>query len=210
MAAAEAGALIVIWRARYRHKLMKTNEWQARTRRELIIEIWQDLECESVGELELEQIQLGLGQRFGAGAVESPAAIARVVADEGAVLRHPEVLDYDTRWRERSMSGAILMESLEFSSLAAASESIRKLESWRRKFAAGGEQTELRRLREIARKFKQDAQMLARSSIIEERERLEAGEIAQWLAVWLQEPGIFEDWLILRQRSPEFMRNLKD
>jgi hypothetical protein len=189
---------------------MPKTKWKSRTKYELIIEIWEDLHCESVGALELKQIQLGLSERFGAGAVESPAAIARVVADEGAVLRHPEVLDYDTKWRERSISGAIPMDSLEFSSLAAATESIRKLESWRRKFAAGGEQTELRRLREIARKFKQDAQMLARSSIIEEQERLEAGEIAQWLAVWLQEPSIFEDWLMLRKRSPEFTQKLKD
>jgi hypothetical protein len=62
--------------------LTKLNKhWHSRTKRDLIIEVWEALDCESVGTDELEQIQQVLRQRFGAGAVESPAAIARVVAD---------------------------------------------------------------------------------------------------------------------------------
>src|SRR6266508_2157384 len=38
--------------------------------------------------------------QFGPGSEESPAAIARVLADEGAELRHPEVIELDARWRE--------------------------------------------------------------------------------------------------------------
>src|SRR6266550_2095800 len=96
---------------------MSAKSWSARTKRELIIEVWEALDCESVGAHELEQIQQALVEKFGAGALESPAAIARTVADEGAVLRHPEVFDYDARWREQLISSTLPLESLCFASL---------------------------------------------------------------------------------------------
>ena len=72
---------------------------KARTKAELIIEVWEHLDCESVGAKELEAIQRAVRDRFGAGAVASPASIARTLADEGAVLRHPEVIECDASWR---------------------------------------------------------------------------------------------------------------
>ena len=62
---------------------MLKGNWNARTKHDLIIEVWEYLDCESVGARELEQIQQALGERFGAGALQSPASIARTVADEG-------------------------------------------------------------------------------------------------------------------------------
>src|SRR5713226_3997679 len=73
---------------------------KARTKRELIITAWDDLGRIRVGASELRKIQSSIHDQFGAGAVESPAAIARVLADEGAELRHPEVIEFDARWRE--------------------------------------------------------------------------------------------------------------
>src|SRR5882724_7816962 len=90
-------------------------KWKSRTSHESIIEEWEDLDCESVGARELEQIQEVLREMFGEGACDSPASIARTLADEGAVLRHPEVFDYDTQWRERLISGVVPSESLSFS-----------------------------------------------------------------------------------------------
>src|SRR6266850_6095110 len=180
-------------------------KWKSETRHDLIIEVWEDLDCESVGARELEQIQEALLERFGEGAQDSPASIARTVADEGAVLRHPEVFDYDAKWRERLISGVVPVESLSFSNLSEASESIRKLESWRREFAGDGKQGELRRLQEFALKTKQDLQLVARSRVVDTKRRLDAGEIVQWLTVWMLDPAIFEDWLSLRKRSAEFV-----
>ncbi len=179
--------------------------WKSRTRHDLIIEVWEDLDCESVGARELEQIQQALRQKFGEGAQDSPASIARTVADEGAVLRHPEVFDYDTQWREQRISGVVPSESLSFSNLSEASESIRKLESWRREFAGDGKQGELRQLQEFALKTKQDLQLVARSRVVDTRKGLEAGEVVQWLTIWMLDPAIFEDWLSLRKRSAEFV-----
>ena len=52
-------------------------KWKSRTRHDLIIEVWEDLDCESVGARELEQIQEVLREKFGEGARDSPASIAR-------------------------------------------------------------------------------------------------------------------------------------
>ena len=180
-------------------------KWKSGTRRDLIIEVWEDLDCESVGLHELEQIQEVLREKFGEGAQESPASIARTLADEGAVLRHPEVFDYDTQWRERLISGVVSPELLSFSNLPEASESIKRLESWRKEFAGDGNQGELRRLKEFALKTKQDLQQVARSRVVDTNKRLEAGEIVQWLTIWMLDPAIFEDWLSLRKRSAEFV-----
>ncbi|HVG28630.1 MAG TPA: hypothetical protein VM864_02820, partial [Pyrinomonadaceae bacterium] len=67
---------------------MKEGGWRARTKRELMIEVWEHLDCETVGAEELEKIVAAVRERFDGGAVESPAAVARLLADEGAELRH--------------------------------------------------------------------------------------------------------------------------
>jgi hypothetical protein len=179
----------------------------ARTKRDLIVEVWESLDCESVGARELSRIQAIVIQEFGSGGAESPASIARTLADEGAVLRHPEVLTLDTEWREQELSS--LPDNLNFSSLAEAAASIKKLDAFRRSFAAGADKVKLTRLHDLSLKLKQDALLLARSKSADKNKRLAAREIAQWLTVWLETPDIFEEWLSLRQRSPEFpKRNL--
>ncbi len=183
---------------------MKEHKWYARTRHDLIIEVWEALDCESVGAHELNEIQKVTTDKFGAASVDSPASIARIVADEGAVLRHPEVLNLDTEWRERKLSELVSPDELDFSGLAEATSSIEKLDGLRRKFQSNNEQQQLARLLEMTLRLKQDALMVARSKTVERKKRLEAKEIAQWLTIWLQTPDVFGDWLSLRQRSPEF------
>jgi hypothetical protein len=185
---------------------MKTNSWRSRTKHDLIIEVWEALDCESVGARELQQIQEVVSQRFGAGSVDSPASIARSLADEGAVLRHPEVLSLDTEWRQRELSKLIAPDELDFSGLSQAHQSITKLDSLRRKFEQDSEPEQMHHLRSMVVKLKQHELGIARSRIIDRQQRLEAKEIAQWLTVWLQSPDLFEEWLSLRRRSPEFIQ----
>lgn len=184
---------------------MKGTKWQARTRQELIIEVWEALDCESVGERELLTIQDELHHTLGAGAVESPASIARVVADEGAVLRHPEVLNCDTQWRTRSLA-LIPPRQLDFSSLAAAAASLKKInELFLEAHAESNDQT-LRELREVAMQAGREAQLVARSRIVAEQDRKVAKEIVEWLRVWLLQQELFDDWLSLRQRSSDYRK----
>lgn len=162
------------------------------------------MDCESVGARELQHIQSAIRERFGEGAVDSPASIARALAEEGAVLRHPEVLEFDTNWRERFLSDLIAADDLNFSGLEEAAKSIKRLDAVCKRLAREAEQSKLGRLRNLVLRIKEETELVAQSRILGEKERLLASEIVQWLTVWLQEPDIFEDWLSLRQRSVEF------
>ena len=188
--------------------------WNSRTKHDLIIEVWEALDCESVGARELEQIQQALGEKFGEGARESPAAIARTVADEGAVLRHPEVSDCDLKWRKQNLDERSFQTGLDFSSLSTAFASMVKLEEERLELQmqlqtndATKGRTELRNIVVSARK---DSLLRARSKIIDADERQQAKEISEWLTIWLQAPELFSDWLDLRRRSPEFRKRFPE
>src|SRR5215472_6575877 len=119
-----------------------------KTKQDLIIETWESLDCESVGAKELEEIQRVIDKRFGEGAIESPASVARTLADEGAVLRHPEVLECDARWRERKTNDAPVPDGMTFAGLQEAAESIRELEHVRRRLKQDSDDSGLARLRE--------------------------------------------------------------
>lgn len=183
---------------------MKKREWKARTKRELMIEVWEHLDCESVGAAELEEIEHVVRERFGTGAVESPVRVARLLADEGAELRHAEVLEMDAKLRGADPYDAMFRNVLKFSSFAQAASSIKNLDNLRKQFERRKDQEGLRRVRETAMKGRQRAQMIARNRNVDEKKRAEKSEIAEWFAVWLRQPEIFQDWLELRQRSPAF------
>ncbi|HSV33248.1 MAG TPA: hypothetical protein VLH87_03925 [Pyrinomonadaceae bacterium] len=182
---------------------------KARTKREAIVEIWSRLERPPVGEQVLDKVQRGLDDKFGKGASDSPAAIARILADEGAELRHPEVIEFDARWREKNIadvnSGVIGDRDLEEPlTLKTAAKILQRFEKQRQRFMREKNQGELRGLREVALNEKARAQLLARDNRLDETNRAAQIEIAEWLRVWLQTPDIFEDWLTLRLRSADF------
>jgi hypothetical protein len=182
----------------------KSGEWKSRTKRDLMIEVWEHLDCETVGARELEAVAEAVRERFGEGAVESPAAIARLLADEGAELRHSEVLDADARWRAADPYEAMFRNVLRFSTFDEAAATIRRLDNLRRQFARTGDREGLRLVREAALKGKRRAQMIARNSSVGERKREEKAEIAEWFTVWLNQPELFADWLDLRRGSKDF------
>ena len=192
---------------------MIARSWSARNKRDLIIEVWEYLDCESVGASELEQIQQALTQKFGAGALTSPASIARIVADEGAVLRHPEVFQCDVNWREQNLKRWEFREGLNFSDFSSAFESVVKLEEKRLQLQIGNEATGatgLRELREIVAAARKDSLLQARSKILDSSVREQLKEISEWLSVWLQAPELFSDWLDLRRRSPEYKKRFPE
>src|ERR1044072_2083208 len=114
----------------------------------MMSEVWEFLDCESVGASELEEIERAVRERFGEGAVESPVRVARLLADEGAELRHAEVLELDARWRGLDPYEAMFKNVLKFSDFAQAAASLRRLENLRRQFTRKRDQTGLRRVRE--------------------------------------------------------------
>ncbi len=185
---------------------MEKREWKSRTKRDLMIEVWEYLDCESVGADELETIESIVRERFGEGAIESPAIVARLLADEGAELRHAEVLELDARHRSTDPYEAMFRNVLKFSTFAQAAASIKNLHNLRREFDRKKDQAGLRRVNETVLKGKQRAEMIARNPKVDEKKRAEKAEIAEWFAVWLRQPDIFQDWLELRQRSKDFQK----
>ena len=183
---------------------MCASKWHSRTIPDLIIEVWEALDCESVGARELEQIRQAVAGKFGEGAAPSPASIARSVADEGAVLRHPEVFDFDAEWRERKIIES--SADLGFANLQEALESFVKLDEQRQRLEGANNDQDLKRLRESIVRARADVQLRAQSKIVSPGEREEAKEIANWLRVWLESPELFIDWLDLRRRSAEFVK----
>ncbi len=189
---------------------MSKGEWRARTKRDLMIEVWEHLDCETVGEAELEAVMEAVRAHFSEGALDGPAVIARLLADEGAELRHAEVLEMDARWRTRDPYEPMFRNVLKFSDFAQAAGSIKRLDNLRRQFARTQDAQGLRRVRDTALKGRQRAQMIAGNSSVAERKREEKAEIAEWFAVWLQTPEIFDDWLELRRRAPDFRKRFGD
>ena len=173
-----------------------TTKWTATNKQDLIIEVWEALDCESVGCRELEKIQEALHQRFGSGGQESPAAIARLVADEGAVLRHPEVLECDSKWRLKHLQAQAFERELDFSDFDKAVSSFSAIQ--RAPTSGDG------RLRDVVTNARQNQILISRSKILDAADRERAKEISHWLLVWLQSPQLFSDWLDLRLRSEEF------
>ncbi|HVF57030.1 MAG TPA: hypothetical protein VM934_12825 [Pyrinomonadaceae bacterium] len=183
---------------------MAEQKWKARTKQDLMIEVWEHLDCESVGAKELDAILEEVRNRYGAGAVESPASIARLLADEGAELRHAEVLEMDARWRAADPYEPMFRNVLKFSDFNEAAGSIKRLDNLRKQFQRKNDREGLRRVNETALKGRRRAQMIAGRESVNEKKRAEKAEIAEWFAVWLRQPDIFEDWLALRRRTKDF------
>ena len=186
---------------------------KAQTKRELIIDAWERRQRPATGEKELREIQRALAGRFGEAGVASPAAIARALADEGAELRHPEVIEFDSRWREAKIQKGTAVDAKKLVrasekplTLSRAARLIGKLDKARQRFALQADATNLRRLRDLAITEKQHAEARARDSRVNERARTAQAEIAEWLRVWLQTPDLFSDWLDLRRQTSDFRK----
>jgi hypothetical protein len=184
-----------------------------RTRSELIVQHWQHIGRLTIGARELRAIQRQLRNCFGEAAVESPAAIARVLADEGAELRHPEVLEFDAEWREKQILGGTqhfsesdFPEATQPLTLERAAQFIDRLEKLRGQFEQKKDQAAVQRMRTQGIEARQTAQLLARRKTLGKAQRAEQAEIAEWLGVWIKTPNLFADWLELRRRSPEFRK----
>src|SRR5690606_29003547 len=122
--------------------------WQAKNKRDLMIEVWEKLDCESVGSVEIEAIEEVVRDVYGESAVESPMRIARLLADEGAELRHSEIMELYVRRYEARPYTAEFRNILKTGSLRQTLSSIRNLENLRKKFVAEGDKNGLRLIRE--------------------------------------------------------------
>ena len=184
--------------------------YNSRTKIDLIIEVWEWLNCESVGAKEIIAVEDAVRENFGAGAVESPMILARLLADEGAELRHAEIMELDVKRRLESPYDAMFRNILKFSDFKQTLRSLRRLENLRKKFVAEDDREGLRLMREIALKGKQRAQMISKNEKVAPDKRAQKVEIAEWFTIWLQSPEVFENWVVLRQNSTDFTKRFEE
>ena len=183
---------------------MPENVWKSRTKQDLIIEVWEALDCESVGRAEIEAIETAVATRFGWGAVESPMKTARLLADEGAELRHPEIMELDVERRTTDARAAEFRNLIKFSDFKQAETTFKNLENLRRKYLGNNDREGLRRLRAKAQQGRERALMIGKNKSVKPEKREEKEEIAEWFRVWLETPEIFAAWLALRKRATDF------
>jgi hypothetical protein len=171
-----------------------------------MIEVWEKLDCESVGEKEIVAIENGIRERFGEAAVDSPMVIARLLADEGADLRHSEIMKLYLERNRATEYDAIFRNILRFDSFENSLSTVRRLENIRRKFLEDNDARGLRLLKETALSGKNDLLLAATRSRTPAEIRSMNSEVAEWLTIWLQSPEIFENWIGLRIGSPGFTK----
>lgn len=179
-------------------------------RRVVIVDLWQQLGKPVVDARLLASIQSRLVAPFGNHETAGPAVIARILADEGAELRHPEIIEADVKWRqariETSASESALdqLSSPEVMTLATAEIFIDQLEEFRKRHELNEDRHALAEIRTLGSESRRLAESIARNRSVEKNIRHEQAEIAEWLKVWLQTPALFGEWLELRRRSAEF------
>jgi len=178
--------------------------WQSKTKQDLIIEVWEKLDCESVGAEEIEAIEVAVGEELGKSAIEGPMIIARQLADEGAELRHSEILNLDVKRRLETPYAAMFRNLMKFENLGETLNTIRQAENLRKKFASEKDKEGLRLLNKTVINGKERALELARNETADPRKKLENAEIAEWFAIWLGSPEVFDNWVQLRQASKDF------
>ena len=184
--------------------------WTSRTKLDLIIEVWEKLDCESVGAAEIEAIEEAVRGRFGDAAVESPMRIARMLADEGAALRHSEIMNLWVRRHEDQPHEAEFRNLINAGDLDSVERSVRRAENLRKKFLSEHDKDGIRLLREEVIEVKQRMQKDSRDRKVSVDDRHLYGEIADWLTLWLQSPEIFENWIKIRRASADFKKKFAD
>jgi len=183
-----------------------------RSKRELIVSTWRRLGTTRVGAKELRAIQDEL-KRSEEGNVMSPASVARVLADEGAELKHPEIIEFDASWRASQIEneagkfkGVTRLLSGGRLKLAEAEALINELERLREGFESDGDREALPELIRVAADARRAAQSNAKDRSSSNEIRAEQSEIATWFKVWIQTPNLFADWVDLRKHSTEFQQ----
>lgn len=182
----------------------------ARTRQEMVLEIYDREAMGEVTEREIRIIQEGLLEAFGEGGLLSPGEIARVLLDEQLPVR----LDHVLRMGHRLDKYEEMFAGLAFpNTLREAAESLRTIDARYREFRQQGDRTGMRYARQTALRARQNAlahPLHVPNHLSNGPPNLEVRqEIAQWFTIWLQTPDIFQTWLEIRQQQPAF-RQLVD
>src|SRR5436190_6052564 len=178
------------------------------SRTELIVATWIRLDRPAVNGEVLATIQRAV---VAESAPLSPAAIERALAEAGAELKHPDVIECDTTWRQaqfdveaRSLQAFPELMPSGSLTLKNAEPVIHRLEEARLALESSRDEEELQRLKAFVIEKRDAVEKRSRNRNLPVAVRREQGEILEWLRVWLQTPNLFADWISLRKQSPQF------
>lgn len=167
-----------------------------------MIEVWERLDCENVGAAEIKAITDVIRERFGRSAVDGPMTIARLLADEGAELRHSEIMELHVERAGERPYDAVFRNILDTSDLKRSRSSIRRMENLRRKFVSDGDKEGIRLLTEMARA---GVDKLLKKEKMTGAQNTYNNEIAEWFRIWIGSPEVFENWIRIRVNSKDFL-----
>ncbi len=143
--------------------------------------------------------------------------IARELIQEGADLRHPEVIECDAHWRATGLAMRLKvfedlrpLQNSESLTLKTAATVIALLEELRNQFVMSDDEVGVKELQCLAIDARDRAGKDANDKSLPATIRKVQGEIAEWLRVWLETPQLFGEWLELRKSSPGFRDNFGD
>ena len=129
----------------------------------------------------------------------------QVLADEGAELRHSEIMQLYVEHAETGRTTA--PKRIRRYYLEKALSSLRRMENLRKRFVSDDDKEGIRLLREIGLEAKEDLLSSTNKRIASPDE---AAEMAEWLRLWLGSPDIFENWIKLRLASVDFKERFGD
>jgi hypothetical protein len=101
---------------------------------------------------------------------------------------------------------SILGGILAFRTLAETEETIRRLEDLRQRFLASSDKKGVEYCRLAGALGRRRAELIARNRRVAAEKRSQKQEAALWFGIWLETPDLFEDWLLLRKKTDEFLK----
>lgn len=167
----------------------------------MVLEIYDREAMGEVTEQEIAIINRGLIEEYGAGGVLSPAEIASILIDEDLPVRFDDVFNMsapDDRYQELFSPG------IDLATLSSAEASLREIHVRFTDLHREGDRRGTDYARELVIQARKSALQNANSESHGARRRDELSEMAEWLAIWLQTPDLFELWLDLRKGTAEF------
>jgi|SRR5262252_7329703 len=184
---------------------------------EIIVSLWREFGSPAVGASELTRLHDALAEIFARDKVPSPARIARELAQEGAALRHPEIIESDARWREAQIADRLnafqslrLLQTGVPLQLNQAAAIIAELEEQRGRFLNTSDEVALAEVKTLGREAREVAKNRSMDSLLSAADREVQAEISEWFRVWLETPNLFSQWLELRRSSEAFKQKFSD
>lgn len=172
-----------------------------KTKRELIVEIFESSAFPDLSQEAITEINQRLCEIHGPGGAASLAYIAETLLAAGKRIRYQADLEPPADPDEFSDELAGL---LKFDTLATAEQAIRTIDRYYRRYSSEGYREGVVRCQDFAKRARIRAQLIADNGAVAPESRALKAEIAFWLEIWLRTPELFDDWLALRKMSRDF------